>query len=1063
MSDLPRLLFCCFDVVPGPSAISRRLTEYIKGLSERFQVVVLSAKTPDHPHIERYLGARLLRVPVGSGDLPSRSQTFDRAVRRQLESEEYGLVHFFDPFAGYALCERRGELGYRLIYDACTFPSVEIPLENPSLEANRRFVARVRRQELFCLMNADGVVVGSPLTANWVTGLGVERDRVRVLRAPVDLEPFKPEVMGRPDATPMKVLHLGRMTRGQGLETLLEALALALQTVDVRLTVVGPKHPEAMARLEAQVATLKLSGKVEFQDPVGHDDIFKVLATADVGALTLDEGERNQSIGTPLARLGEYLAAGRPVIAADLPSARALLPAEGVVLYRPGDARSLADALVQLAADKGRRVKLGAAARTAAVECDSARVRLELFKLYADVTGASVEAAAGDRPADPFEPTQLGSVPTDPGEVTQLRARTEDSGIGTNKVKTDPAIAARPDSSTDANAKAERPPVMGVLLREDVQVTEPGAKPASEPPVVMGAPLREEKDGPANAAAVAAALAEAVPAPIPGFDAPPPVAEPRVASLEAGVRTDLRAPAEVRAPAPTTTPDAVDSTAPASAPASATYVPPLAEPEAPRRKTGAHPLPRPSTPDTDPGAPAPSELETRPAEARAPRGTGAHELPGTGRASSVDSGPGGGTHSVSEKSARGTGSHATPEASPAVGSGGAPDSHPAWADASARQEPAPAGAESLKRPRDTSPDVPVARASGAHVGAHSPEASGAQAGARAQSASPPPASSSPSRKDTSPDTPAVSHEEVLPAAPAEPSPRRITGSHALQGATAPSGTPASSPGPLRASGSIPPAGADLSGGSAPSPSGLRPAAGPIPSASTAPQGAPTPSPSGLRSIPTASASPPGTPASSPSGLRAAPGPAPSPGSAPARAPRDEPSTIPMPPFPPPAARSASGEPARSATGNVPRFTPPAPPPLPGGPPPLPMAASSPTGPRAASPASPTAVATAPPSRPSSPPPPPAKGSPDPAEDEIAEIGADEVMDVVDDAPASSPADTGEEIMEADEAIQTVDTDPSPPPSALDPWLAQLVHGYCPPESHLFDRHTPPTTMPGRDT
>lgn len=70
---------------------------------------------------------------------------------------------------------------------------------------------------------------------------------------------------------------------------------------------------------------------------------------------------------------------------------------------------------------------------------------------------------------------------------------------------------------------------------------------------------------------------------------------------------------------------------------------------------------------------------------------------------------------------------------------------------------------------------------------------------------------------------------------------------------------------------------------------------------------------------------------------------------------------------------------------------------------------------------------------------------------------------VDDAPAPGPSDTGEEIMEADEAIQTVDTDPSPPPSALDPWLAQLVHGYCPPESHLFDRHTPPTTMPGRDT
>jgi hypothetical protein len=50
----------------------------------------------------------------------------------------------------------------------------------------------------------------------------------------------------------------------------------------------------------------------------------------------------------------------------------------------------------------------------------------------------------------------------------------------------------------------------------------------------------------------------------------------------------------------------------------------------------------------------------------------------------------------------------------------------------------------------------------------------------------------------------------------------------------------------------------------------------------------------------------------------------------------------------------------------------------------------------------------------------------------------------------------------DAGVQTVDTDASPPPSAIDPWLAMLVHGYCPPASGLFNRHTPPTTMPGRD-
>ena len=83
MSDLPRLLLCSFDVLPSPSGSSRRLTEYLKALPDRFTVVVLSAKTPDHSHIEKYQGARLLRVPVGSGDLVSRIQAFERAVRRR--------------------------------------------------------------------------------------------------------------------------------------------------------------------------------------------------------------------------------------------------------------------------------------------------------------------------------------------------------------------------------------------------------------------------------------------------------------------------------------------------------------------------------------------------------------------------------------------------------------------------------------------------------------------------------------------------------------------------------------------------------------------------------------------------------------------------------------------------------------------------------------------------------------------------------------------------------------------------------------------------------------------
>jgi hypothetical protein len=35
-------------------------------------------------------------------------------------------------------------------------------------------------------------------------------------------------------------------------------------------------------------------------------------------------------------------------------------------------------------------------------------------------------------------------------------------------------------------------------------------------------------------------------------------------------------------------------------------------------------------------------------------------------------------------------------------------------------------------------------------------------------------------------------------------------------------------------------------------------------------------------------------------------------------------------------------------------------------------------------------------------------------------------------------------------------------SGLEPWLCQLLHGYCPPANHRFSRHAPPTTFPGRE-
>jgi hypothetical protein len=105
------------------------------------------------------------------------------------------------------------------------------------------------------------------------------------------------------------------------------------------------------------------------------------------------------------------------------------------------------------------------------------------------------------------------------------------------------------------------------------------------------------------------------------------------------------------------------------------------------------------------------------------------------------------------------------------------------------------------------------------------------------------------------------------------------------------------------------------------------------------------------------------------------------------------------------------------------------------------------------------------------PPPPLMTPPPPAHEEVLEIADSEVESMESEldphavavVSALEEAREEEEVIASDEGIQAVENDSSAPPSGIDPWLAQVVHGYCPPGSDIFERHVPPTTMPGRDT
>lgn len=539
MSERPRVLLCSFEIYPGPTGGARRLAAYLPALSERFDVVALTVKTPELSHIERVREARLLRVPVSS-DLLTRVQTFERAVRRQLQSEEYALVHFTGPFGGYPLCEEREKHGYRLVYEAMGFPSQELPAQHPELEKDRRLLSRFRRQELFCLMNADRVLTGSEVTRSFVRSLGVAEDAVRVMRAPVELGKKASEALGPPDGNPLRVLYLGSQAPYQGLATLLRGVAGTVGRAEVRLRIVGPRHPDWQPQLQELASELKIDDRVELMPPVPAAELGKLLSDTDVGVVPLEDVARNREQGGALAKASDYLGAGRPVLAADLPLTRGLLPEAGTAFFPPGDATLLADRLVALANDVPQRMAMGQASlRYAREHLDASNIHADLFAVYEELLGGVAPRPAKPRgpkeetkalafpdlpldPAPPVRPEPARRTPSERPGFTPQPPRPPAPPVDLLKA-TLPVFEPPPEKPAPSPV---RTPVRTPAVPPPPRAGRPSA-PSGPPPVLTPVPAPPRAAPPVLTPAPSRAAAPALPrAPTPPRPQPAPAAPP---------------------------------------------------------------------------------------------------------------------------------------------------------------------------------------------------------------------------------------------------------------------------------------------------------------------------------------------------------------------------------------------------------------------------------------------------------------------------------------------------------------------------------------------------------
>lgn len=151
--------------------------------------------------------------------------------------------------------------------------------------------------------------------------------------------PDSPAARPSPPAPPL-ILHLGQMRASRGLEHLIAALPFV---PGARLVFMG--YGAGKPVLEALAAASPASDRIEFHLPVPPADVPQAAAEAWVGVTLLEDSCLNHRYALP-NKLFEYLAAGVPVVASDLPEIRAVLEStKAGVCVDPTDVRELAAAL----------------------------------------------------------------------------------------------------------------------------------------------------------------------------------------------------------------------------------------------------------------------------------------------------------------------------------------------------------------------------------------------------------------------------------------------------------------------------------------------------------------------------------------------------------------------------------------------------------------------------------------------------------------------------------------------------------------------------------------------
>jgi glycosyltransferase involved in cell wall biosynthesis len=300
-------------------------------------------------------------VAGGTNQRTRRAHFLLSAVRRTLTTRP-DVVYTRDlGVAGFLLklpAARRPPLVYES-HGYAVVVAQEMPalLGKPELTPSHQKIQRLHRRERRVWQHADAYVTITHALADDLAAEYGLRERVFVVpdgaRIPAPQPP--PGASSRPTA-----VYAGHLYPWKGVDLFVKALQLAPSLGG--MVIGGHSREPDFVRVGELVQQLGIADRVHLTGAIPPAEVAARLATATLLVLPNIRSRISERYTSPL-KLFEYLAAGKPIVAADLPSFREVLTDnETALLVTPDDPRRWADAMTRVASDRQLAERLGRAA-----------------------------------------------------------------------------------------------------------------------------------------------------------------------------------------------------------------------------------------------------------------------------------------------------------------------------------------------------------------------------------------------------------------------------------------------------------------------------------------------------------------------------------------------------------------------------------------------------------------------------------------------------------------------------------------------------------------------------